>query len=463
MVTIVEQINAAQEKYAQKQMLEKMHSREYIDTVFEEFESYKEFLRQYSVSKDFLTRNDFGDEQDVLRKWYKSLQKKIEMVNAKNVLSAVEKIALKNFWILPMVYILKNVKIDNFVRLFIRELKELLFAVYVYFFSDTKNYQWYSGMKCEKQNLYRFKAVHYKDSGKEQENNYVINVFTENQVPGWNGGLCDRLRGIMGTYFICKEKKLPFKLFYRVPFCMEEFLTPNQYNWHIEENEVCFSKDTNIVSLHSFQNGEFFSKREKKFLTKKIKPSKKQTHVYTNTQFIYQEDFEKYFWELFKPSERLQEHIEQEKQKIASAYISITCRFLTLIGDFNDPCNIGKLTEKEIDEYFLKLENKIVEIYQEEKIKVQGELKVLVTSDSITFLQFISKLSFVHTIKGNLSHVDAVQGECHYENYEKSFLDLFMISHAEKVILLVTGQMFQSGFPQFAARIGGKTCQIVKW
>lgn len=196
---------------------------------------------------------------------------------------------------------------------------------------------------------------------------------------------------------------------------------------------------------------------------KKIKPSVKQTHVYTNTQFIYHENLQKYFWELFKPSERLQTHIDRENQKIEHPYISITCRFLTLIGDFNDPCNIGRLTEKEIDEYFLKLKNKIIEIYQEEKKKTQGELKVLVTSDSITFLQFISKLSFVHIIRGSLSHVDAAQGECHYENYEKSFLDLFMISRAQKVILLVTGKMFQSGFPQFAARIGGKTCQIVKW
>lgn len=463
MFILTEQINVAQEKYVKKQISEETCSREYIESVYEEFESYKEFLCQYSVAKDFLTKNDFGDEQDALRNWYRGLQNKFAMIKSQKVLSVAEKIALKNFWILPVFYILKSVKIDNFVRLLIRELKELSFCVYGYFFSNTKNYQWYLGLKSEKRNLHRFKAMYYKDSDSKQENNYVINIFTENQIPGWSGGLCDRLRGIMGTYFVCKEKKLPFKLFYRVPFSIEEFLVPNQYDWHIEENEVCFSKDINIVSLHSLKNGEFFSQREKKFLFRKIKCSKEQTHIYTNTQFIYQEDFQKYFWELFKPSEWLQERIELENQKIAANYISITCRFLTLIGDFNDPCNVGKLTEKEIEEYFLSLENKIVEIYQEEKTKMQGELKVLVTSDSITFLQFISKLPFVHTIKGNLSHVDAVRGECNYENYEKSFLDLFMISRAEKVMLLVTGQMFQSGFPQFAARIGGKLCQIVKW
>lgn len=465
MLTLLEQINDAWENSVKKQMAEKtvgIQSQEYLAALLAEFENYKALLYRYAVSKDFLTKNDYGDEQDTLKKWYKNLQNDFANANCKSVLSIAERATLKNFWILPIFYTLKNVKVGNFVRLFIKELKEIIFHVYGIFFANTKIYQWHCGMKCEKRNLYRFKSIHY-NSPEKQKNNYVINVFTENQGQGWSGGLCDRLRGITGTYFVCKEKNLPFRLFYRVPFMLEEFLVPNQYDWHIEESEVCFGQDTNIVSMHSFRNGEFFSEREKKFLLKKIKPSVKQTHVYTNTQFIYHENLQKYFWELFKPSERLQTHIDRENQKIEHPYISITCRFLTLIGDFNDPCNIGRLTEKEIDEYFLKLKNKIIEIYQEEKKKTQGELKVLVTSDSITFLQFISKLSFVHIIQGSLSHVDAAQGECHYENYEKSFLDLFMISRAQKVILLVTGKMFQSGFPQFAARIGGKTCQIVKW
>lgn len=466
MLTLLEQINDAWENSVKKQMAEKtvkMQSQEYLDALLIEFENYKALLCRYVLSKDFLTKNDYGDEQDILKKWYKNLQSDFANVNYKKVLSVAERATLKNFWILPIFYILENVKIGNFVRLFIRELKEIIFHIYGLFFANTKIYQWHCGMKREKRNLHRFKSIYYNSDEKPQNNNYVINIFTENQEPGWSGGLCDRLRGITGTYFVCKEKNLPFKLFYRVPFMLEEFLVPNLYDWHIEESEVCFCPETDVVSMHSFMNGEFYSKREKIFLLKKIKPSAKQTHVYTNTQFIYQEDLQKYFWELFKPSERLQTHIDCESQKIVHPYISITCRFLTLIGDFNDPCNIGKLTEKEIDEYFLKLKSKIIEIYQKEKEKTQDDLKVLVTSDSITFLQYISKLPFVHIIQGSLSHVDAAQGECHYENYEKSFLDLFMISRAQKVILLVTGKMFQSGFPQFAARIGGKTCQIVKW
>lgn len=465
MITLLEQINAARENSVKKQSKENavmVQSQEYLDAVFADFEKFKALLCQYAVSKDFLTQNDFGDEQDALRKWFRDLQSDFAIVNCKKRLGSVEKLALKNFWLLPIFYTLKYAKAGNFWRLVIRELRGAVFYVYGKLCANTKIYQWHCGMNREKHNLHRFKSIHYT-LNEEHKNNYIINIFTENQGQGWSGGLCDRLRGIIGTYFVCKAKNLPFRLFYRVPFLMEEFLEPNQYDWHIEENEVCFSQDTNLVSIHSFRNGVFFGQREKKFLFKKIKPSAKQTHVYTNTQFIYQENLQKYFWELFKPSERLQNRIDWESQKIACPYISITCRFLTLIGDFNDPCYIGKLTEKEIDEYFLKLKNKITQIYQEEKGKTQGELKVLVTSDSTTFLQFISNLPFVYTIQGRLSHVDAGQGECCYENYEKSFLDLFMISRAQKVFLLVTGKMFQSGFPQFAARIGGKTCRIVKW
>lgn len=47
--------------------------------------------------------------------------------------------------------------------------------------------------------------------------------------------------------------------------------------------------------------------------------------------------------------------------------------------------------------------------------------------------------------------------------YMKSFVDLFMLSEAEFVYNYVTGQMYPSGFPSIAAKIGNKPfCRVIE-
>ena len=41
------------------------------------------------------------------------------------------------------------------------------------------------------------------------------------------GGLADRLRGIVSLYKFCKENDLVFTIYFSVPFNMQEFLRPN--------------------------------------------------------------------------------------------------------------------------------------------------------------------------------------------------------------------------------------------
>lgn len=76
------------------------------------------------------------------------------------------------------------------------------------------------------------------------------------------------------------------------------------------------------------------------------------------------------------------------------------------------------------------------------------------TSDSITFLEHARKRDFVYVIPGTVVHMEWTTDAS--ENiYLKSFVDLFMLSYAEKVYLVVGPDMYRSGFAERGAMISG--------
>ena len=65
-----------------------------------------------------------------------------------------------------------------------------------------------------------------------------------------NGGLADRLRGIVSVYEVCKELGIEFKLIFTSPFKLQQFLEPNNVDWRIAEQELNYStKITDICYI----------------------------------------------------------------------------------------------------------------------------------------------------------------------------------------------------------------------
>jgi hypothetical protein len=66
----------------------------------------------------------------------------------------------------------------------------------------------------------------------------------------------------------------------------------------------------------------------------------------------------------------------------------------------------------------------------------------------------------VSVIPGNVSHIgnDTVR---YYQYYEKTFLDFYIISQAQRVFLLRAKSMHNSGFPYAAARVGKRPYKLV--
>ena len=89
------------------------------------------------------------------------------------------------------------------------------------------------------------------------------------------------------------------------------------------------------------------------------------------------------------------------------------------------------------------------------------EHKILVTTDSPLFLTEAGKKTYVYIIKGLLGHMDNI--DCNdYNLYAKTFLDMLMISMAERCFVYSYGRMYgATRFAKTAALIGGKNIEIL--
>ncbi|MDR0546556.1 MAG: hypothetical protein LBG77_03085, partial [Dysgonamonadaceae bacterium] len=71
--------------------------------------------------------------------------------------------------------------------------------------------------------------------------------------------------------------------------------------------------------------------------------------------------------------------------------------------------------------------------------------KILVTSESITFLNEAKKFDYVYVIPGKIAHIDFSFG-LDKDVYMKTFVDYFLLTHASKIYLVIDGKMYKSGF-----------------
>lgn len=315
-------------------------------------------------------------------------------------------------------------------------------------------YNWYVFSRQLSDKLRRKIEVHYSngdrrdESGKSTEVVVVHNGWTE------SGGLADRLRGIVSTYLLCKEMGRQFRILFTHPFPLEMFLQPNEYDWHISEHDMTFtSTQAAAVCLEVGSESRWQTRRQKAFLLQGIESAgRKQVHVYTNALFAYFEGFGQAFQELFKPSERLQMAIDRELQTLGEGYVSVSARFLGVLGDFKDTMEENELPAEKQELLLQACMTELEQIHQK-----HPHVRMLANSDSITFLQRAQQLPYVYSIPGHILHLDVTEGTLNeeqlYQTYEKTMLDFFMIAHASEVYRLQGRWMRTSGFPYAASLV----------
>ena len=296
----------------------------------------------------------------------------------------------------------------------------------------------------------------YKNkAGKNTAKKTVIAMF-DGKIA--QGGLCDRLRGVVSIYQTCKKLGLDFKLNFVFPFNLTDFIEPNTYDWKIDSKELNFDKKSLPFFLFSKKDDKIHAEKQIKKIEKLLQKNYNQFHIYSNAHYsLFSETYTQDFNELFKPTKRIKQELDSYLGE-HKEYISVSFRFMQLLGDFD---------EKYKSIYTVLPEDKKIELINKslkmlKKIHEKENLPIFVATDSKTMLNEASKLHFVFVISGEISHVDATNKDT-FEANKKTFIDFYMIANAKKVYCAHSTGMLYSGFPKNAALSSGKEFNILEY
>ncbi len=292
----------------------------------------------------------------------------------------------------------------------------------------------------------------------------VIFTYEDNNYP--RVGLADRLRGMVSIYNIVKElrkegQKIDFSINFSHPFQLTNYLEPNKFDWQIDPSEVSYNSNqaelilAYYVMIRPVKDGlNTISENLSRYIKNRIHSSTfKQIHISTNVETMQDSPFSAPFDGLFKPSAIVQEKLDYNNKLLNSevcSYVCATLRFQNLLGDFYEGERYVALeSEDEKLDLIRRCQEQIEKIHKRHPGK-----RVVVTSDSRRFLDAIDELPYTHTIDGELVHMGFTSQESEsIDLYLKSFVDLYMISRAEKIYRLITGKMYLTGFPETASKI----------
>lgn len=318
------------------------------------------------------------------------------------------------------------------------------------------NYRWRKYLK-----------VLYQRKNERVERKSPINVDVPKTVvymalseTTFSGGLSDRLRGIVAIYSECKRIGLPFRIVFE-PLHLEDYLSPNQYDWRIDDNDVMWdTKDVYPCVILTYHNNSrnFWQRLVQHTILKcYLKKPFRQIHVYSN-MFCSDKEYASLFGELFKPTEELKNLIDYHIAQLGGAgnYVSATFRFRQLLGDFKEGGET--LQEDERMPYIEKCINAILKLHEHIPDK-----KILVTADSHTFLDILKGLNlpYVYVMPGRVVHIGFTQNASKM-TYMKSFLDMYMLSYASTVFLVRDKRMYHSGFPYRASLLNGARYEEIR-
>lgn len=306
---------------------------------------------------------------------------------------------------------------------------------------------------------------YYKNKSKNLSVKKKTVIFMSDEIFHYGLGLTDSFRGMTMLYKVSKILNVDFKINFTSPQNLTHYLIPNKYNWLIGENDMCYSTKYSVIfdeMLTSHPSIEalwrdYINKMDLDnilLLIKKLLKRYQQIHAYTN-YCVSDKDYPVLFDELFKPSVELQKNIDENMNKIGSDFISVTFRFQQLLGDFTEGQQYPILNKDE--QLFL------IEKCTEHLLEIHGEnagKRILVTSDSITFLNAVKHLDFTYIIPGRIAHMGNIL-ETEINVWMKSFIDYFMISNAKKIYLVIDGKMYDSGFA-YRASLHNKVTYIIK-
>lgn len=263
------------------------------------------------------------------------------------------------------------------------------------------------------------------------------------------GGLTDRFKGILSLYALCEELGYEFRIHYTSPFLLATYLQPASYDWQISAADLHPEKSAMLV-LENTDDAPYQTRKQVQWLRRRLQESPEEVHVITNSNYAYTQDYASLFHHLFRFSDALQKSLLAETASIdgGRAYVSISARFLNVLGDFTETAASTPLPEAEAEALIERSMAQVEAIHAR-----HAEQRVLVTSDSERFISRVKTLPYVHVVEGGVAHTDLMPHDNAERMHLKLFLDFLLIAGAERVYMLRSGKMRESGFPYAASRL----------
>lgn len=270
-----------------------------------------------------------------------------------------------------------------------------------------------------------------------------------------HGGLADRLRGLVTLYSCCRQKGLRFGIRFTSPFDLADYLIPNDYDWRVADGELCMnSRDAKAVYMDNIDAQDSREPRwQQRVMERCVGLPYRQIHVYSSFSYVGS-DFGRLFRELFRPSPHVEATLAPHRQALGPGYISVSTRFMELLGDFREPRGGMRLDEAARADIIGRCISRIEAIHDS-----HPGVRILVTSDSTGFLAACRRLDYVHTVDGDIAHVDTGTAADH----TKTFVDFLLIAGASHAYQLRTGPMYAGNFSLRAAQAGDKPHSLIEF
>lgn len=257
-------------------------------------------------------------------------------------------------------------------------------------------------------------------------------------------GLVDRFKAIVGLYYVAKVNGFDFRVIFKYPFKLEDYLAVNRYDWGADESDLSYSiQNVRLVAYNG--SGKI----------PQLRKSIKQYHVYCyigydilsannipNSNSIWKD----LYHELFKPSIDLQKHLDYYCPKNGTDYVAVHLRFVNALEMFEGD-QFNALSEDRKENLIQRCLAGVKDI-----IKENSNKNIFIFSDSQVFLKRVKTLPVI-VLDGMVGHISFADQSA--EIVMKTFVDFYMISYANRVIRILAPEMYNTVFSYYAAVLGG--------
>lgn len=257
-------------------------------------------------------------------------------------------------------------------------------------------------------------------------------------------GLADRLKAVLGCYYIAKNNNYDFRIIDQTNSCLDKFMVRNS-NFIATTDELEYSwKDTKLFHYSTLLCG----------VDCKLTPNRQyHCYCYLGDDLFYQNGreyisrFRDLFNDLFAPTAAMKELLGKtglEKGK----YISVHARFVNLLETFENS-KYPTLPSDKKEELIQRCLGALRRICEE------NTLPVVMFSDSKLFLDRAKSLPVIVLDSDGISHISFVNNDA---ALAKTYLDFLLIMQSSRLYRFMSSELHPTGFSIYASFAGGIEC-----